>query len=66
LKKHYKELKDDKLHTDTHNEQRIEQYNTEIRDNKNENEKLAAQIKEVEDDIDILITHYSNACTYIS
>jgi cell division protein FtsB len=45
-------LRDDKFKVDTSNEHRIEQYNTEIRENKEENEKLSNRIKELEDEIE--------------
>lgn len=60
LKKSYKDLHDDKMKTDTQNEQRIEQYNTEIRENKEENEKLQNRIRDLEDEIEQTIAHYSN------
>ncbi len=51
LKTNYRELKDDKHKTDAQNEQRIEQYNNEIRENKEENTQLQNTIKELEDQI---------------
>jgi cell division protein FtsB len=61
LKKSYKDLKENKLNVDTSNEQRIEQYNSEIRENKSENEKLSNRIKDLEDEIEETVEHYSKA-----
>ncbi len=47
LKKNYKDLKEEKFNLDTVNEQRIEQYNNDIRDNKEENEKLNNRIQQL-------------------
>lgn len=59
MKSNYRELKDDKHKTDAQNEQRIEQYNNEIRENKEENTQLANQIKELEDQIQELVNLFS-------
>jgi signal transduction protein with GAF and PtsI domain len=58
LKYTYKDLTLGKLKVDTENEQRIEQYNTEIKDNKEENERLQGRIIELEDDIDRVMTKF--------
>ncbi len=65
LKKSYKDLKENKLNVDTSNEQRIEQYNSEIRENKSENEKLSNRIKDLEDEIEETVEHYSKASLYV-
>jgi septal ring factor EnvC (AmiA/AmiB activator) len=59
LKKNYKDLSDDKLRGNAKFEARIEQYNTEIRENKEENEKLQNRIKDLEEEIDETIGHYN-------
>jgi len=59
LKKNYKDLSDDKLKGNTKYEARIEQYNTEIRENKEENEKLQNRIKDLEEEIEETIGHYN-------
>jgi septal ring factor EnvC (AmiA/AmiB activator) len=59
LKSNYRELKNDKNKTDAQNEQRIEQYNNEIRENKEENTQLQNTIKELEDQIQELVNSFS-------
>lgn len=59
MKTTYKEITHDKLKTDTNNEQRIDQYNTEIKDNKEENEKLQDHITHLTDEIDYTMQHYN-------
>ncbi len=59
MKKNYKDLNEDKTKGDAKYEARIEQYNTEIRENKEENEKLGNRIKDLEDEIEETIGHYN-------
>jgi len=59
LKSNYRGLKDEKHKTNAQNEQRIEQYNNEIRENTEENKQLQDSIKELEDQIQELVNSFS-------
>ena len=63
LKEHYKKIKEEKFKADAHNEQRISQYNHEIKETLLENEKYANEIKDLEDRIDRVIADAQSEVT---
>lgn len=58
MKKNYGDLKHVKTAHDASNEQRIDQYNVEIKENKLENEKLSTRIRELEDELEDTVQRY--------
>ncbi len=63
LKTSNRELKDDKHKTNSQKEQRIKQYKKEIRENKDESTQLQITIKELEDQIQGLVTSFRESTT---
>lgn len=59
MKASYKDLSSIKLKGDASYEQRIEQYNNEIRENKQENQKLQNEIDDLKEEKQNIITEYS-------